>query len=46
MIENYGHCNGDNDDDDSGDDHYDHYDGHDGHDYVGAEGDVDNDEIT
>ena len=46
MIENYGHCNGDNDDDDSGDDHYDHYDGHDGHDDVGAEGDVDNDEIT
>ena len=46
MIENYGHCNGDNDDDDSGDDHYDHYDGYDGHDYVGAEGDVDNDEIT
>ena len=46
MIENYGHCNGDNDDDDSGDDHYDHYGGHDGHDDVGAEGDVDNDEIT
>ena len=46
MIENYGHCNGDNDDDDSGDDHYDHYDHYDGHDDVGAEGDVDNDEIT